>query len=733
MQRRPSEYRRSRHAVVRAAQAFSCGLLLAICSQASSSNIFRDPDPDKAKDLVVDYLKTGGEAAASNEDMTREIAEAGLDLVIGLADLGFPGLSLALGPLKGLFGSSEEQVPAIIEKRLAALETGLKLMSDNVSEIANAQKNISNQLRTGFLEERRGEIRNYALDLLLIESMSKKERQVLLAKIKDLADWFLPLSERGRETWEWSVIRVTGNRETLTVRVRIDDENTAELSLEPYLQSLALALTASRKTGLPLDEKFLDQHIYFLTGETRGNRPEKKEDPRDDPPFLRPFGTQPTLMDIASKVTCANNGARYPDETGTCSMTVQCGDGALSRSSVIKRNMSGLGRNVLCTYDVRSVEAVQEQLIAEVRASPGTIPPLLVAVAEHLDGTIRGEVTGQFDTSTTLDFADLYAVDANGQLRRFSHVTTTRDNFAEKPNQQIDCAKPGAAALPECVGQISQVDCRTAPGKYSERCQPALNLPDSVAAKTAASGPFAKYQIEHELGSPAVVDADWGVFASIIPSQLRADGFVVYGLRSDGGLIWRRISTETGVGTLSSVQASKPVGRGWNTFSGVFSTGEGVVYGVNPNGELVWYRHKNNLARDEEPQWESRVVGQGWNGFKTIFSPGLGVIYAIKPNGDLVWYRHKAYLTGAGLERVDSWEGPKPVGTKWDGFTHVTAGPAGFIYAINATGQLVFYRHLGWESGTTDWEAPVVLAEGWGGYRQVFTTVTQPGAAIIVK
>ena len=79
MRKPPVRRRRPRQVLARAAQAFACGLLLAIGSQASLGNIFQEPDPDKVKDLVVDYLKTGGAAAMSNEDATRQMAEAGLD------------------------------------------------------------------------------------------------------------------------------------------------------------------------------------------------------------------------------------------------------------------------------------------------------------------------------------------------------------------------------------------------------------------------------------------------------------------------------------------------------------------------------------------------------------------------------------------------------------------------------------------------------------------------------
>jgi hypothetical protein len=72
------------------------------------------------------------------------------------------------------------------------------------------------------------------------------------------------------------------------------------------------------------------------------------------------------------------------------------------------------------------------------------------------------------------------------------------------------------------------------------------------------------------------------------------------------------------------------------------------------------------------------VVGYGWGDFTHVFAGSDGVIYAIDTAGDLLWYKHDGYQTGE-----FSWEGPKVVGHGFGDYTQVMAGPQGVIYAVD--------------------------------------------------
>ena len=84
----------------------------------------------------------------------------------------------------------------------------------------------------------------------------------------------------------------------------------------------------------------------------------------------------------------------------------------------------------------------------------------------------------------------------------------------------------------------------------------------------------------------------------------------------------------------------------------IFSGGNGVIYGVQNDGTLYWYRHKGWLKG--ENNWVSlngKKIGDGWI-FDQIFSGSDGLIYGVHNDGTLHWYRHKGWLSGAALPTI---------------------------------------------------------------------------------
>jgi hypothetical protein len=232
--------------------------------------------------------------------------------------------------------------------------------------------------------------------------------------------------------------------------------------------------------------------------------------------------------------------------------------------------------------------------------------------------------------------------------------------------------------------------------------------------------------------------------------------------RISGGNLWwyRHVGREDGS---FRWEGPKRVGTGWAGLEHVFSGGDGIIYAVDPvadlskhvpgrtnivsGGNLKWYRH---LGREDGSfRWEGpKTVGTGWAGFPHLFSGGDGIIYAVTPladrshavpgreniasGGDLKWYRH--------LGREDGslkWEGPNKVGRGWSGLEYIFSGGDGIIYAIDPVaddthyipgrsnvasgGDLRWYRHLGRENGSFQWEGPKQVGRGWGNLDGVFS------------
>jgi hypothetical protein len=68
---------------------------------------------------------------------------------------------------------------------------------------------------------------------------------------------------------------------------------------------------------------------------------------------------------------------------------------------------------------------------------------------------------------------------------------------------------------------------------------------------------------------------------------------------------------------------------GWAGFKALFSGGNGIIYAVDQQGQLLFYRdHTQDGTGDVNTP---SVIGLGgWAGFKALFSGGNGIIYAVE-------------------------------------------------------------------------------------------------------
>lgn len=187
---------------------------------------------------------------------------------------------------------------------------------------------------------------------------------------------------------------------------------------------------------------------------------------------------------------------------------------------------------------------------------------------------------------------------------------------------------------------------------------------------------------------------------------------VIYAIRPNGDLYWYRHNGRfTGVFDWANGGNGVKVASGWQNFVHVFSSGNGVIYALEPNGDLRWYRHDGRL--DGSNNWASNsqvVVGSGWDKYQRVFASGDGVIYAIDFSGNLIWYRHDGRLTG-----TVNWFnnlGTK-VGTGWQNLRQVFSGGDGIIYVVRNNGELAWYRHIGWLTGDFSWTAAKTIGSGW--------------------
>lgn len=169
---------------------------------------------------------------------------------------------------------------------------------------------------------------------------------------------------------------------------------------------------------------------------------------------------------------------------------------------------------------------------------------------------------------------------------------------------------------------------------------------------------------------------------------------ILYAVNADGDLVWYKVGDPHGRQAQNFWAGQHRIAPGFGQYRKLFSLGQGIIYGVTDDGRLMWYRHAGHLSGD--PGVEGPVqVGSDWSQFRDIIPVGDGVILAIRPDGTMLRYRHNHYLSPAGADP------PRPgaAGLR----RHALAGPA--------------------------WDGPVPLGRGWNGYAQVFALMpAQPTA-----
>lgn len=208
------------------------------------------------------------------------------------------------------------------------------------------------------------------------------------------------------------------------------------------------------------------------------------------------------------------------------------------------------------------------------------------------------------------------------------------------------------------------------------------------------------------------------------PAQTKARifggyGGVLYGIRPDGHLLWYRHLDELEGGPNWAQAHGLQIGSGWNGFTTVVAGDEGVLYAVLPNGDLMWYRHLGQADGEARFAKETGVViGSGWNSFTAIVASNQGVLYGVLPNGDLMWHRHLSPSQG-----VNEWANPRGVkiGDGWNGFTQLVAANDGVLYGVLPNGDLIWYRQLDPERGDASWakDHGTKIGSGWNNFTKI--------------
>ena len=208
---------------------------------------------------------------------------------------------------------------------------------------------------------------------------------------------------------------------------------------------------------------------------------------------------------------------------------------------------------------------------------------------------------------------------------------------------------------------------------------------------------FPSDQVSHIPGTTSG-DRDNPFVRLLLTDAFSGGNGVLYAIADNGDLLWYHHDGQNDGSFRWAHSHGRRVGVGWD-FKTVFSGGNGIIYAITETNDLLWFLHDG--ASDGSFRWAANSgnkVGVGWD-FKTVFSGGNGIIYAITETNDLLWFLHDGASDGS--FRWANNNGSK-VGAGWDFKTVFSAGN-GIIYAIDTTGDLLWYRHDGWSDGTFRW------------------------------
>ncbi|MDI5975709.1 N,N-dimethylformamidase beta subunit family domain-containing protein [Amycolatopsis magusensis] len=149
--------------------------------------------------------------------------------------------------------------------------------------------------------------------------------------------------------------------------------------------------------------------------------------------------------------------------------------------------------------------------------------------------------------------------------------------------------------------------------------------------------------------------------------------------------------------------------------------GDGIIYAVQADGLLYWYRHRGwaTASSDWANEGIGVHIGSGWQDFVTVLGDVDGVLYGVRGDGDVLAYQRvvtdmdtgAGYWTGNGTGVV--------VGTGFAAFPRIFGGPGGVIWCVDADG--VLYRSRRPSGG--HFATPVPLADGFNVPRYLFSDV----------
>lgn len=683
-----------------------------------------------------------------------------VDVAIGIMTVGYPPAGIALGFAKALIMSGGPDPVGsalkVLDERINVLNKRLDDLQQQVEALRDEQLRIANRERLRWLLDHRDDLTKLSYRLKQ-KPTDKNEKENIAYEAQLVAARFLAANDPDRDLWRWSDVHVFTDRRTNHLSSSMLPADFKPLpTFEYYVSALVLWMGAIEYasggdaryvTGNRSLVNELLKHATYLSvrpgwrGELNDNDPAvtlPEQIMRRVHCYVKPTSQYPTNRSCTAIYMCEDLMRRTEKSVGTvdfempsdnmmCSLKMQPPRGVSIQEQDVRaasyRQNPMYGSAAFSEWQKWRVAPVvpdEEKLELSYGIDAMTLlADRLVRLAKF--GTTREQFTGIFDPATA-SFNLLYAVKPNGELLWYMHRMGT------KPKGFQDGTKSRVEA--NTTSNVSRV---IGGNNSSDASAGAASDPLHTLGKRRRVGPTPATGMEvmHAWDGPKLVGQGWQSFRDV----MSAGGSGIYAITRDGKLKWYRHDGFLN-GTPVWANQTEVGSGGWDKFIKVVPAGDGVLYAIEPDGTLKWYKHNGYL--DGSVNWAAGpiAIGSGWAQFKNVFSGGAGILYAITQDGKLVWYKHNAYLNavpmaergssmvgqGQMLAWARSWQdlNPKVVGTGWGVFKNVFSPGDGNIYAIKPTGEVLWYKHDGYEDGTARWSGPVEIAVDWKDFQFVF-------------
>jgi hypothetical protein len=197
---------------------------------------------------------------------------------------------------------------------------------------------------------------------------------------------------------------------------------------------------------------------------------------------------------------------------------------------------------------------------------------------------------------------------------------------------------------------------------------------------------------------------------------------VIYAVQADGVLRWYRHAGWTTGGVSWSNGVGREIDAGWHRFATVLAGADGQLFGVSADGRVRWFRWELTDPETGAGAWHlnsGQVIHDGFGRYPRLFGGYDGALYGVRADGSLWWFR---YLAGDGSVDADAWAlggvGQR-IGHGFQRYPQLFAAPSGVVFGAEVAGKLYWWRYLAGDGSAGDgsWANGGVrldVGSGWG-------------------